>query len=401
MVESWSKEQRDKVKTEIEEAIGIGEFRLRSVDAVEDRFGMRQRVASEDTIRNFCNGIGDVNPLYRSRDNAKNNIHGSLMAPPHFLHAIAFQGGLQRRQLDCVTSGFYAGNRAEWFKTIRQGDEFTVFSVPNEVKDITREGTALQFLSSDRTVYKNQKNEIAAVFTSSNIIFADPGEGDKVSVKRVRRAPNQRHWSKQEIEEWYDLIEQEEIRGGEPRYWEDVTEGDQLPPTHHFFTAAQAIAFFSGCSWFEDWRFRVLEAKAGTSHGMGMIPDPETGIPELSDPWWHMFDHVAQREGMDRAFCPGRLMECWLGNLITNWMSDAGFLKKMECQFRALLFSGSKVTCKGRIVNKHIENDEHLVDLQITLEDHEGVFPVPNGSATVVLPSREMGKLEKIPIWFS
>jgi len=59
------------------------------------------------------------------------------------------------------------------------------------------------------------------------------------------------------------------------------------------------------------------------------------------------------------------------------------------------------VTCEGRVVNKYIEKDEHLVDLRITLEDHEGVFPVPNGSATVVLPSRQMGKLGKIPLWFS
>ena len=98
MTELWNKELRDKIKAEIEEAMGKGAFDLRSVDAVEDRFGMRQRVAGEDAIRNFCNGIGDVNPLYRSRDYAKNSIHGSIIAPPHFLVAVR---GLKTGVLGC------------------------------------------------------------------------------------------------------------------------------------------------------------------------------------------------------------------------------------------------------------------------------------------------------------
>ena len=86
--------------------------------------------------------------------------------------------------------------------------------------------------------------------------------------------------------------------------------------------------------------------------------------------------------------------------MITNWMGDAGFFKKMACQFRALLFNGSKAICKGKVVNKYIEGNEHLVDLQVTLEDHEGVLPVPNGSATVVLPSRDMENVENLSILF-
>jgi len=384
-------ELRDRIKAEIEEAMGTGEFFLRAADNVEDRFGMRQRVAGEDAIRNFCNGIGNVNPLYRSVDYARSSIHGGLTAPPHFLHAIAFQGLAQKRRLDYITGNLYGGNRAQWFKTIREGDTFTVISMPGEVKDITREGTALQFLSTLKTIYKNQKSETVAEFTSSTIMFADPeGEGQGAP-KRLRKAPESHYWSEADVNDWYRLMEEEEIRGANPRYWEDVNVGDQLAPTHHFFTPAQAIAFFSGCAWFEDWRFRMLEANANTSIGFEMSPDPKTGILELPDPWWHIFDEVARREGMDRAFCPGRQMECWLATLITNWMGDVGFLKRLDCQFRALLFNGAKVTCRGEVVKKIVENEKHLVDLKVTLEDHDGVLPVPNGSATVILPSRSMG----------
>jgi len=388
MKEKWPMELRAKIKAEIEEVMGTGEFFVRNADEVEDRFGMRQRMASEDAIRNFCNGIGNVNPLYRSMDYARNSIHGSLIAPPHFLHAIAFQGIAQKRQLEYITGNLYGGNRAQWFKTIQEGDIFTVVSVPGEVKDITREGTALQFLATLKTIYKNQKSEVVAVFTSSSIMFADPGGEEKESKKRFRKPPEPHRWTEEEVNAWYELIEKEEIRGKNPLYWEDISIGDQLAPTHHFYTPVQAIAFFSGCAWFEDWRFRMLEARNNSSIGFEMSPDPATGILELPDPFWHIFDSIAQREGMGRAFCPGRQMECWLTTLITNWMGDAGFLKMLDCKFRALLFNGAKVICRGEVVHKYVEGDEHLVDLKVTLEDHEGVLPVPDGSATVMLPSR-------------
>lgn len=392
MAKLWSKETRDKIKSEMEAAIKLGEFYVPSIDEAEDRYGMKQRVASEDAIRNFCNGIGDVNPLYRSRDYAKNSIHGGIIAPPHFLNAIAFPGGGSKNwdKLDYITAAFDAGAQWECFDTIREGDEFTVIYRPSEVKDITKEDKSPRFLTSIETIYKNQSGKVVAIFTVTGISFIGSREEGKDSQKGVRKAVKQHYFSQQEVEEWYQLIEEEEIRGAKPRYWEDVNVGDQLPTTHHFFTAEQAIAFFMGTIWFEDWRFRMRETKAGFAPAGAMHPDPETGIPEHHDPWWHIFDSAAQRQGMDRAFCPGLLMESWLGHLITNWMGDSGFLKKMACQHRALLFRGSKAICKGQVVNKYIEGDEHLVDLRVTLEDHEGIFPIPNGSATVVLPSRNM-----------
>ena len=97
---------------------------------------------------------------------------------------------------------------------------------------------------------------------------------------------------------------------------------------------------------------------------------------------------TGRRFNLCPVFCPGKLMESWLGKLVTNWMGDAGFLRKMSCQFRAPLFNGSKAICAGEVVNKYKEGEDHLVDLKVTLEDHEGTLSVPNGLATVALPAR-------------
>lgn len=370
---------------EIQQAMGLGEIVPRTIGGGLDRFGMRQRVASEDAIRTFCNGIGNLNPLYRSRDYATASVHGGIVAPPHFLHAISFQGGIQRKSMPRISGGLYGGNSAVWHRPIRAGDTFTVHTVAGVVRDISRPG-ALQFLWPMDTVYRNQRGERVATFTSSTIFFA--AEGARKGGARLRSAPPVRRFSRAEIERWYELMASEPVRGPEPRYWEDVEPGEELPPTRQVFTPAQSISFFAGCAWFEDWRFRMVEQLEGRPGVFSFEPDPESGIPELDDPWWHVFDDAARRTGMDRAFCPGRLMECWLGSLVGNWTGDCASLEALSCQFRALLFSGSLVTCRGIVAGKRIDGERHIVDLELTLEDHNGVVCVPGAKAIVSLPTR-------------
>jgi len=54
-----------------------------------DRVGKEMRIAnifnqlaSYEAIRNFANGIGDINPLYRDPDYAAQTRYGALIAPP-------------------------------------------------------------------------------------------------------------------------------------------------------------------------------------------------------------------------------------------------------------------------------------------------------------------------------
>ncbi len=383
------KKERDKIIAELEKLKEKGKLLVRPT--------RQQHVATEDAIRNYCNGIGDVNPLYRSQDYARNSVYGGLIAPPHFLEAIAFfiRGGRGEPYPSYVTGGFHSGDRVEWFKVIREDDKFTVHYIPGEVKDITREGTALQFLSSGKTIYTNQRGEVVANVTSYVLIIISPANDkdglDPKFMEKVKKIPKLPHYSEQEVEEWYKLMEQEEIRGAIPRYWEDVNVGDKLPPTHHFWTLMSSAAFFAGCGWLLNDRFLSTVPAGGSMQYINTAntihTDPETGLPDCG-PMVHFTDVGArQSRGVDRAICAGVQMDCWLGQVVTNWMGDAGFLKSMDVQFRKPLFRGAKALCKGEVVKKYIEGDEHLVDLHLTLEDQDGEFPIPNCSATVALPS--------------
>ncbi|MBN1190444.1 MAG: MaoC family dehydratase N-terminal domain-containing protein [Dehalococcoidales bacterium] len=374
---------RDRIRISLEDDMDLGQMQLCTIDKCGG-FGMGRREATEDAIRVICYANGDLNPLYLSRDYARDSLYGEIIAPPYFISSVAgFTGAgiVRKREPEYAMGGVDAGSKVEWFKPVREGDRFTVFDVPKEVIDLTREHTPIQFLSRGERIYKNQKDEIIAVATGSLIqtIVPPPEEGQRPVIK----APEQRTFSLQEIEEWYHLINNEEIRGAEPRFWEDVNEDDQLPPTRHVFTMMENVAFMvgwgvgSGC-----WKLQMDRSKETWSR----LIDPKTGLPEFVGP--HMTEASAQLMGIPTANSAGIQMYAWLCRLVTNWMGDAGFLKALEAQYRRPLWLGSMALCKGRIVKKYVEGNECLVDLHISVEDRDGNPVIPNGSATVMLPSK-------------
>ena len=79
-------------------------------------------------------------------------------------------------------------------------------------------------------------------------------------------------------------------------------------------------------------------------------------------------------------------------------MEEEGTLKKFSCRYRAMDYSRTMKTvtepeegetwwCKGKVTQKYVEEDEHLVDCDIWVENGKGEITTP-GKATVVLPSR-------------
>ena len=384
-----SKSIRQEIISRIEKALEIGRPRLVTVDGPDPETGYKmgvyratRRVATEDAIRQFCDAVDDLNPLYRSRDYAKNNAFGRILAPAQFLGAIAPFSGIAKaaEELDFHASRLDAGVSMEWFKRIYEGDAFTVVEHPTEIKDLTRDNTALQFLIGGDRVFKNQNGEIVAIahITGIAVVIAPPSP-DK---KQIGRKVTMRRFSQNEVENWYGRMETETIRGALPRLWEDVNEGDPLPSTHHVFSMTEHIAYNAAMGKSYSWRQQMAARKDSWQQAI----DPDSGLPDFSN--LHLTDAAAQRMGMPYANCLGSQMRAWIGRMIGNWMGDDGFIKIMSDQVRGILYRESLVLCKGEVSKKYIRNDEHLVELRFTLENHNGDLIIPNGSATVVLPSR-------------
>ncbi len=137
-------------------------------------------------------------------------------------------------------------------------------------------------------------------------------------------------------------------------YWDDVSEGMELPSVVKHPTTRQLVQY------------------AGASGDYYEI---------------HYDKDFAQGTGLDRVIIHGALKNAFLGQLVTQWMSPLGELKRLGCQYRGMDTPGSPITAKGNVTRKYQENGEHLVDCDIWLENTEAQKTTP-GTATVALPSR-------------
>src|SRR5579875_500769 len=83
----------------------------------------------------------------------------------------------------------------------------------------------------------------------------------------------------------------------------------------------------------------------------------------------------------------GALKNAFLGQMMTDFAGEAGWLKRLSVQYRGMDVPGVKLFARGRVVKKYVEAGEHLVACEIWIENAKGDKTTP-GSATVVLPSR-------------
>jgi hypothetical protein len=100
-------------------------------------------------------------------------------------------------------------------------------------------------------------------------------------------------------------------------------------------------------------------------------------------------DYVAREMGIHSAYDYGADRITWIGHAITNWMGDDGFLKKLNVEIRLPNIIGDATLCKGKVVKKYKEGEEHLVDLEVWAENQRGEITAP-GKATVRLRSHDV-----------
>ena len=89
----------------MDEAPAEGRITDEAVAAARRMIGMQLRPegpylqdATQDTIRNFCNGIGDLNPLYRDAEYARNSRFGGIISHPMFPMAFGWLGRTRDRK---------------------------------------------------------------------------------------------------------------------------------------------------------------------------------------------------------------------------------------------------------------------------------------------------------------
>ena len=73
--------------------------------------------------------------------------------------------------------------------------------------------------------------------------------------------------------------------------------------------------------------------------------------------------------------------------MLTNWMGDDGFVRKLSVSLRRPNIFGDVSWCRGRVVDKRVEEGVHLVDLELAVVNQLDETTA-TGTAVVALPSR-------------
>jgi acyl dehydratase len=341
--------------------------------------------ATEDTIRNFCNGIGDMNPLYRDLEVGRLTRHGSMLAHPMFPMAFGWVGRT-RWGLSGV-HGFYAGNDWECFRHIRPGDRITAIErvVGVQVKESKFSGTlVLQYVEAS---YANQRGELIARALGTCTRHERKAARDAGKYKDIVAY----EYTPEEFAELDEAIlnEDKACRGANVRYWEDVQVGEHLPPiVRGPLSLMDTMGFLVGCG---RGHTHGIVLKAAVKHPGHFFRNPEAGGGVEYTGIGHHRESVAREVGVPGTYDYGPQRSAWMASLITNWMGDAAFLKRVRTEMRRFNTMGDSTWCRGTVTRKYEKDGYALVDIEIKGENQRKEVTTP-GLATVMLPSRDANK---------
>ena len=330
------------------------------------------REATEDGIRIFVNGEGDLNPLYRDPDYAKNTKYKCLIAPPNYLYTITYaQSPLDHGPMIPQIAGYYSGCDREWFKPICVGDKFTYrVMCPSDNVEMKSKWAGRKVLSYEKADYYRQGGDLVAGYSCYDQ-WVDINDVTRLNAHANTEIEETPVYTKKEIEEIYAAQDQEEIRGANPRYWEDVKVGDELVPV-----VRGPLSQVEMAAW----------QAGGHAHNLS---DRLNRIIWKKIPW----AETRMEYGVTivkRHFAVGQQLEAWRYILVTNWMGDDGFLWKFSAQIRRFVMEGDTTWVKGKVTKKYCDDGKYCVDIDIQNVMQTGAVSV-TGGATVILPSREHG----------
>ena len=340
--------------------------------------------ATRDNIRHYAHGIGDDNPLWCDPDYAAKTQYGGIIALPSFLFATSrivsgYVGGLPG------VHAMWSGADWQWHQPVKRND---TISTEAHLKDLVEHQTRFAGRAVQQIYhvdfFNQEGDKVAEADSWCFRTERDHAREQGSKSKEVReRAP--RRYSPEEIQEAYKLYAQEEVRGSTPRYWEDVKEGEALPVMFKGpMTVTGFIAYAQGWGGLYiranklAWRLIDAHPGVGITNRFG-IPD----VPERV----HWEEDFALEVGAPGAYDYGPERTSWMTHHLTNWMGDAGFLRRSHCKIRRHNPEGDMLFIKGMVKRKFVENGRHLVEITQEAHNQDDELSVL-GSGVVELPTR-------------
>lgn len=349
-----------------------------------------------DGIRNFARGYGDDNPLFNDPDYGRYTRWGSQIAPPmiHICLSNPTYGDPIPEDIRKKTKGlfsgvhlFVSGQSSEWFKPLYPGDQLFGFGGLESVEEKKSEFAGRSVIRVHRSVRMNQRGEIVSI--NRNLLIATERKKSRERGKYMNIEPAT--YTDADIARIDEIYAQEQRRGSERRYFEDVEVGEPLPKMAKGpLTLTEVIVFHAGGYGFAPYN---ISASRIAYHNRQRVPKfyikNAAGIPDVAQRL-HWESEWAQKIGNPMAYDYAVMRQCWISHYLTDWVGDDGWVFNQHDEMRKFNYLGDTHILTGEVVDKRVEDGLCLVDIVLRATNQRGDVTAP-GEATVLLPSREHG----------
>jgi acyl dehydratase len=335
--------------------------------------------ASADSIRHFALGIGNLNPLWLDADYAARSRFGSLIASPTFEYScgVTFGGGMPG------VHSLYGGSDFTFLHPIRAGDSVSATIELVDLVEKSSKYAGRMFQQIARMVYTNQDGLVMT--DARHWVMRTERDTARERAAVAGRYPSRRlqTYTREGITGIDEEYGREEVRGEEPRFWDDVNVGDFLPPVVKGpLRVTDMLAYLMGTgspyvrAHADNYRFR-------RDHPAAYIPN-EQGIPDIAERvhWENEFAHAI---GVAGAYDYGQERPCWISHMITDWMGDAGWLRHVRLARFNLI--GDTTHTGARIEEKFVEGEDAMIRCAVWSRNQIGEITA-KGEALIVLPRK-------------
>lgn len=351
--------------------------------------------ATHDAMRNFARSYGDDNPLFNDEDYGEATRWGTQMAPP--MIAIGLNRPLYgdppatriKRPSFRGIHVFVSGSTWNWYRPLHAGDQLFSFGGTESVVEKKSEFAERSVLITFASVKMNQRAEIVAISRTLAIHTERKTAREKGKYLAIEPAT----YTDDDLARLDEIYAAEQIRGAEPRWWEDVNVGDSLPPMAKGpLTTTDMIVFHAGGYGFVP--YAPCANRIAYNNRQRIAPfyvKNEYGVPDVAQRV-HWDSAWAQAIGNPMAYDYGVMRDCWLSHYLTDWMGDDGWLVTQSTEIRKFNYIGDSHVITGEVVDKRIDDGRCVVDIEMRGTNQRDVVTCP-GTATVALPSRDHGSV--------
>jgi acyl dehydratase len=378
------------VEAELERLLrrkGVARSKRTSTWRRHDQTDRADIVVTRGTCAKLAMGFADTNPLYRNPEYASGTPWGTLLCPPGVLAWTETVNGASEGFPGCHT--IWRGCEMEWQRPVMQGDEINSETALVDARIIDSDfGGGASAVQDYETRAFTTAGETLGWFRTSWHRFSREGAKESGKYQETERP----QWTDDELDGIWDEYRRQNLgmrRGIEPLYVEDVEIGAEIPyiikgPTTLTSKLAFEIRGPGGWMVGHELALKLWEEHPGLAiRNEENVPEPPVAI--------HWTNERAQRYlGMPAAYEAGYERINWITQLLTSWVGDHGFLRKLSVEFRGFHWQGDVVRLHGVVTGTRVVDGRHVVDLDVRTVTHRGE-QTTNGTAEVELPSRDAG----------